>query len=166
MTRGPEAVRFEAYFYVEMAKPQTIKQIMSAPPLTCSPDERLDRVARMMLTNHCGFIPLTVDGKVVGVLSDRDIAMRCVAEARNPVEVTAADVMTTHFYSVEGTDPIENAMTMMEHRQVRRLPVLDHGKLIGVVSQADLVANLAPHRGAELVKLISRATWRLVGGVR
>jgi len=149
-----------------MAKPQTIKQIMSTPPVTCSPDERLDRVARMMLTNHCGFIPLTVEGKVVGVLSDRDIAMRCVAESRNPMDMTAADVMTTHFYGIEGVDPIENAMTLMEHRQVRRLPVLDHGKLIGVVSQADLVANLAPHRGAELVKLISRATWRLVGGVR
>ena len=149
-----------------MAKPQTIKQIMSAPPVTCSPDERLDRVARMMLMNHCGFIPLTVDGAVVGVLSDRDIAMRCVAESRNPVELTAGEVMTTHFYSIDGSDPIENAMALMEHRQVRRLPVLDHGKLIGVVSQADLVANLAPHRGAELVKLISRATWRLVGGVR
>jgi CBS domain-containing protein len=149
-----------------MAKPQTIKQIMSTPPVTCSPDERLERVARMMLTNHCGFIPLTVEGKVVGVLSDRDIAMRCVAEARNPIEITAADVMTTHFYAIDGVDPIENAMTLMEHRQVRRLPVLADGKLIGVVSQADLVANLAPHRGAELVKLISRATWRLVGGTR
>ena len=139
---------------------------MSAPPVTCSPDERLDRVARMMLTNHCGFIPLSVDGKVVGVLSDRDIAMRCVAESRNPVELTAGDVMTTHFYAIDGAEPIENAMALMEHRQVRRLPVLDHGKLAGVVSQADLVANLAPHRGAELVKLISRATWRLVGGTR
>ena len=149
-----------------MAKPQTIKQIMSAPPVTCSPDERLDRVARMMLANHCGFIPLTVEGKVVGVLSDRDIAMRCVAQSRNPVEVTAGDVMTTHFYAIDGGDPIENAMTLMEHRQVRRLPVLDQGKLVGVVSQADLVANLAPHRGSELVKLISRATWRLVSGTR
>lgn len=149
-----------------MAKPQTIKQIMSTPPVTCSPDERLDRVARLMLTNHCGFIPLSVDGTVVGVLSDRDIAMRCVAESRNPIELTAGEVMTTHFFAIEGTDPIENAMMMMEHRQVRRLPVVDHGKLIGVVSQADLVANLAPHRGSELVKRISRATWRLVGGAR
>jgi len=119
-----------------------------------------------MLKNHCGFIPLTVDGSVVGVLSDRDIAMRCVAESRNPTELTAYDVMTTHFYGVNGSDPIENAMTTMEHRQVRRLPVLEEGKLVGVVSQADLVANLAPHRGAELVKLISRATWRLVGSAR
>src|SRR4051794_102683 len=108
-----------------MAKPQLINQIMSKPPVTCSPDERLDRVARLMLQNHCGFIPLTVDGSVVGVLSDRDIAMRCVAESRNPTELTAYDVMTTHFYSVNGSDPIENAMTMMEHRQVRRLPVLE-----------------------------------------
>jgi len=149
-----------------MAKPQLVNQIMSKPPVTCSPDERLDRVARLMLKNHCGFIPLTVDGSVVGVLSDRDIAMRCVAESRNPTELTAYDVMTTHFYGVNGSDPIENAMTTMEHRQVRRLPVLEEGKLVGVVSQADLVANLAPHRGAELVKLISRATWRLVGSAR
>src|ERR1051326_1908358 len=149
-----------------MAKPQAIKQIMSTPPVTCAPDERLDRVAPLMLTNHCGFIPLPVDGNVVGVLSDRDIAMRCVAESRNPVDLTAGEGMTTHFYAIEGVEPIENARTRVEHRQVRRLPVLDHGKLVGVVSQADLVANLAPHRGAELVKLISRATWRLVGGGR
>lgn len=61
-----------------MAKPQIVQHIMSAPPVTCPPDEPLDRIAKLMLNNHCGFIPLTVDGTVVGVLSDRDIAMRCV----------------------------------------------------------------------------------------
>lgn len=143
-----------------MAK-QTVRDIMSSPPVTCDISEPLDRVARIMQERHCGFIPVLRNGGVAGVLTDRDVTIRCVAQSKNPMEMTAGEIMTTNFYSVDVADPIDKAMMLMEHRQVRRLPVFDKGAIVGVVSQANLVANLAPHRGSELVKLISRATWRL-----
>lgn len=144
-----------------MPKMTTVRSIMSTPPVSCNASDSLNVVARLMQEQHCGFMPVMRAGAVAGVLTDRDITIRCVAQDRDPMTTTAADIMTTSYYSVDAEDAIEKAMMLMEHRQVRRLPVFQNGRLAGVVSQANLVANLAPHRGAELVKLISRATWRL-----
>ena len=126
------------------------RDVMTEDPACCSPETTLDQVAKMMVDNDCGEIP-------IGVVTDRDIVCRVVAEGKNPMGYTADTCMTRPVRTVSQETPIEEIMELMEMRQIRRVPVVDDdGCCIGIVSQADLVAISAPRQTAELLSQISR----------
>lgn len=134
----------------------SVRDIMTAKPVCCSPETKLEEVARLMLEHDCGEIPVCDAGKLIGVVTDRDITLRTLAKGRDPLGVPVRQVMTSKVFTVRVRDSIEKAVSMMERRQVRRLPVVDsRGKLVGIISQADIAETLSEQKSGELLFEIS-----------
>ena len=136
-----------------------VREVMTKSPICCSPDTTLNEVARLMVEYDCGQIPV-VEGtrkRPVGVITDRDITCRAVAEGRNPLTLSAKDCMSTPVVSVTPDTAVEECCRLMEERQLRRVPVVDEGgACCGIVSQADLALRMANGHATQLVKAISR----------
>jgi len=134
------------------------RDVMTESPAVCSAETTLDQVAKMMVENDCGEIPI-VDrtDRPIGVVTDRDIVCRIVAEGKNPMGYTADTCMTMPVRTVFVDTPVEEVLELMEASQIRRVPVVDRdGCCTGIISQADLVAVTAPRQTAELLSQISR----------
>ncbi|HEY9446281.1 MAG TPA: CBS domain-containing protein [Burkholderiales bacterium] len=135
-----------------------VKDLMTADPACCDPDTGLGDVAKMMLDNDCGAIPVVEDGKPVGIVTDRDITCRAVAEGRNPLEMTASEIMSAPVDSVTADVSLEDLCELMEDEQIRRVVVVDEeGRVCGIVAQAD-IAEYADDEVAEVVEKISEPT--------
>jgi CBS domain-containing protein len=135
--------------------------IMSEDPTACRPTDTVVEAARLMKVNDVGSIPVVDDNKnrrLVGILTDRDIAVRVVAEARDANATTIEEVMTRDLVTVGPDDDVERALNAMEEHQVRRIPVVDgDGRLVGIIAQADIAARMeAPAKTAEVVERISQ----------
>lgn len=132
-----------------------VRDLMTTDPVCCDPDTGLQDVARMMLDNDCGAIPVCEDGKPVGIVSDRDIAVRAVAEGQNPIEMTAAQIMSSPVETVTADTSLDDLFDLMEDKQIRRVVVVDEeGAVCGIVAQAD-IAEYAGDEVAEVVQEIS-----------
>lgn len=119
-----------------------IKDIMSKNVEIVAPDTLLHEVAKKMQSSDCGSVLVGKDDRLVGVITDRDLALRCVAESHHPAETNAEQVMTKEILYCRDTDSLENVALDMTKNKVRRLPVLDKDKrLVGIVSLGDLAAN-------------------------
>jgi CBS domain-containing protein len=132
--------------------------VMTANPATCRADTPLRQVATMMLENDCGMIPVVDDGGApLGVVTDRDIAVRAVAAGKDTAHCKASDYMTTPVRSVPMDTSLADVCAAMESAQVRRMPVVDaDGRLCGVVAQADIALNGNPKHTAEVVREVSK----------
>lgn len=138
------------------------RDIMTPNPACCSPNTTLDEVARMMLQNDCGEIPIVdTHDRIVGVITDRDIVCRVVAQRRNPVGCTVAECMSSPVVTVHEEDSLDEIVSTMERHQIRRVPVVsDGGVCAGIIAQAD-VARVGPKREiAELLREVSQDTGR------
>jgi CBS domain-containing protein len=138
-----------------------VREVMSSNPICATPDTSLRDIARMMCDHDCGEIPIVSDTstrRVIGVVTDRDITCRTVARGQNPLELSATDCMTTPVATVETDATVDDCCRIMESRQIRRVPVVDHGSCIGIVSQADLARRAPTQLTAEVVAEISRPT--------
>jgi CBS domain-containing protein len=132
---------------------------MTSNPACCTPGTPLEEVARMMMRCDCGEIPV-VDNREsmrpIGVITDRDIVIRAVAEERNPLEMRASDCMTQPCITVSEKASIMDCIHLLEEHQIRRIPVIDEsGRCSGIVSQAD-VARRIDHHAAEILKQVSQ----------
>jgi CBS domain-containing protein len=137
-----------------------VREIMTADPACCTPDTPLRDVARAMVDNDCGEIPIVsgvTDGTLVGVVTDRDIVCRLVAIGRNPLEETAESCMSTPVVAVRESTPVEECARIMEDSQIRRVPVVNGGGMCcGIVSQADIAKHASRKITADLVKDVSQ----------
>lgn len=119
-----------------------ILEIMSKDVQIVSPETLIHDVAKMMQQRDCGSILVGKDDKLMGVITDRDLALRCVAKSLNPAEMTAEQVMTKEILYCRDTDDMDTVALDMTKNKVRRLPVLDQDKrLVGIVSLGDLAVN-------------------------
>jgi len=135
---------------------------MTPNPAACTPTMTLDEVAKLMVHNDCGEIPI-VDGsdQPVGVITDRDIVCRVVAEGKNPTAYTAEQFMSQPIVTVPADTPLDEVVATMEKHQIRRMPVVDEqGSCVGIISQADLAWTGGERQVAELVREVSRDTAR------
>ncbi|GAB1596274.1 CBS domain-containing protein [Lysobacter claricitrinus] len=134
-----------------------IRSVMTADPATCQVDTPVRDVARLMLDNDIGLVPvIDAAGRPVGTVTDRDIALRLVAEGRDPQQCVARDCMTTPVTSVAIESGLTEATELMESRQIRRLLVVDgDGRLCGVVAQADIALSGRDRKTAELLRGVS-----------
>lgn len=132
--------------------------LMTANPACCGRDTPLREVAMMMSDNDCGMIPVVDEqGRPLGVLTDRDIAIRAVAGGKDTTRATAGDYMSAPVRSVQVDTSLADCCAAMESGQVRRLPVVDmDGRLCGVVAQADIALNGDPSKTAEVVREVSK----------
>ena len=136
----------------------TVAEVMTKDPACCSPDTSLQEVARMMVDNDCGCIPIVEDGEPIGTITDRDIAVRTVAEGKNPLDLTAADAMTSNVVSVRSDSSLEECCKVMEDHQIRRVLVVDDsGACCGIIAQADVAASAEPRDVAEVVQEVSKS---------
>lgn len=136
-----------------------IREVMTTNPACCKPTDTLDTVAQLMLEHDCGEIPVCENNRLVGVITDRDITLRAVAAGKAPMSLAASEVMTRNVYSVYDNDKLETAFAIMSEKLVRRLPVIDaNGAIIGILSQADLVAKVPSFRTARLMKSMAKRT--------
>ena len=137
-----------------------IEEIMAENPVTCMPDTSIRQAAQWMVEGDCGALPVVdSDNKPVGVITDRDITCRIVAQGKDPYAMHVQDAMTRSTATVFKDTTVEDCMELMEENQVRRMVVLDDdGTVCGMVSQADLARHLKPEEAAELVREVSSAS--------
>jgi CBS domain-containing protein len=137
-----------------------VAEIMTENPICCVPATPLEEVARMMVENDCGAIPVVEDQegwKPVGIITDRDITCRAVAEGRNPLELAAGEIMTASPVTVTPDTGLEECEKLMESHQLRRILVVDDkGGCSGIVALADIARNAPEEETAEVVEEVSR----------
>jgi CBS domain-containing protein len=137
-----------------------VKEIMTSNPFCCTADTSLEEVAKAMVEHDCGEIPIvrtSKDRTLVGVVTDRDIVCRLVAQGINPVDEAAESCMSTPVVSVRETTPVEECARIMEESQIRRVPVVNGGGMCcGIVAQADIAKNASRKITADLVKDVSQ----------
>ena len=117
------------------------KDVMTPNPTTCRPDDNLLTVLRVMRDEDCGIVPITEgngESRVVGVVTDRDIALHLGEKDTKPSAVRVSDVMTTNLVSIEPNADIREVSRKMQEAQVRRVLVVEGGRLRGVIATADL----------------------------
>jgi CBS domain-containing protein len=129
---------------VQAQTPARVHDAMTRNVVTCRPDDTLNRAAQLMWEADCGAVPIVDDaGKLLGILTDRDICMAAYTRGLPLSELSVSGAMSTQLHSCRSNDSLRSLMDTMTKHQVRRVPVLDEaGKLLGIVSLAD-VARLA-----------------------
>jgi CBS domain-containing protein len=134
------------------------KDVMTRNPRCCTEDVTLHEVARLMVQNDCGEIPVVGEhNRLIGVVTDRDIVCRVVAEGKDPSVITAEECMTHPVISVDEDDSLESVLATMEKHQIRRVPVVDgSGCCSGIIAQADLAFQARESAVGELVREVSR----------
>lgn len=116
-----------------------IRDVMTNQVVRIQPEESVSVAARTLTHYNIGMLPVCgTDGRVCGVVTDRDLVTRCVASGRNPAATPVRDVMSTNVISAVSAMTTEEAAKLMGSRQIRRLPVVENGKLCGMVSLGDL----------------------------
>lgn len=137
-----------------------VGDVMTVNVRCCTPDTPLQQVAAMMVENDCGLIPVVDTSnqeRVMGVVTDRDIVVRLIAEGKNPLEGTAAQAMSRDVFTCTPQTSIDDCCSLMEERQVRRVPVVDErGRIVGIVAQADVALKTGHEQTAEVVKEVSQ----------
>jgi CBS domain-containing protein len=136
-----------------MAK--SVRDAMTEDPRSIGPSESVVEAARLMREGDIGSLPITDDEKLVGMITDRDITTRVVAEAADPKMTSVGDVHSRELISVEPDEELDEALRLMARHQVRRLPVVENGRLVGIVAQADIALGENEKRTGELVEAIS-----------
>ena len=116
-----------------------IKDIMTPGPTTAMPGTSLQDLAKMMRDEDVGSVPVVEGGKLVGIVTDRDIVIRAIAEGRT--SGSASDVMSGDIVSLKPDDAVKKAKEMMSKEGVRRLPVCDGDRIVGIVSVGDLAVE-------------------------
>ena len=133
------------------------RDIMTQNPRVVTPETPVQEAARLMKTEDTGVLPVveaSTSRRLVGVLTDRDIAIRVVAEGRNGAVVR--DVMSPSVRTCRADDDVDDVMRVMADEQIRRIPIVDDaGTVVGIVSQADLVREGPDRRAERTIEQIS-----------
>jgi CBS domain-containing protein len=135
-----------------MAK--SVRDAMTPDPRSIGASASVVEAARLMREQHIGSLPVTEEERLVGMITDRDITTRVVAESAAPEATSVGDVYSRDLISVEPDDGLDEALQLMARHRVRRLPVVENGRLVGMVAQAD-IALKENERAGELVGAIS-----------
>ncbi len=132
------------------------RDIMTGSVKTARREMTLREVARLMSEGDMGAMPVVEDGKLVGIVTDRDIVVRAIAEGRG-ISTAISDVMTTEIFSVKPDDFVFEAIRLMGDKQVRRIPVVtEAGELAGIIAMADIALEMEDEREiAETLEEIS-----------
>jgi CBS domain-containing protein len=136
----------------------TAREIMSESVTYLEPSHSVADAAQTMASDDFGALPVCQDGKLVGVVTDRDLVVRVLSEGRDPSSTTIGDIVErTEVVTIGADDSAEEAIRTMKDHAVRRLPVIDGTQLVGMVSQADIARALPDAKVGVLVGEISEA---------
>ncbi len=139
------------------------REIMTSNVTTANREMTLQEVAVLMRNGDCGAMPVVEEGKLVGIVTDRDIVVRAIAEGKN-AETKIGDAMTSKIFSVKPDDFVFEAIRLMGDKQVRRIPVVgENGELAGIIAMADVALEMEDEREiAAILEEISSGSsfWR------
>jgi CBS domain-containing protein len=133
-----------------------IKDAMTANPWAIEADKPVAYAAKMMKDENVGFAPIVEGDRLVGTVTDRDIAVKAVAEGKDPQTTLVREIAETNIVTVEPEQDLDDALELMASHQVRRLPVVEQDrKLVGVVAQADVAQEAEAQKVGRMVEEIS-----------
>ena len=136
---------------------ESIRDIMTRDVETATFDMTIKDAARIMKDKDIGSLPVCEGRKVKGVVTDRDITIRAVAEGRDPASTRVVDVMTQEIVSVREDADLKEAEELMHDRQLRRLPVVnDQGELVGYLAMAKIARTESPEQAGKVIKGVSQ----------
>jgi CBS domain-containing protein len=139
-----------------------VKEVMSLNPACCTPNDNVQKVAKMMCDRNVGSIPVVVDqqsGGLVGMITDRDLCCRVLAQGLDPKSTRIQEFITYNPAVCRDGENVEQCERLMQEHQVRRIPVVDkENRVIGIVAQADLALKDRPERVFKTVAEISKNT--------
>ena len=139
-----------------MAK--SVRDVMTPGVRTVSPSQSLAEAAEVMKGEDVGSVPVVEEGRLAGIVTDRDIVTRAVAERRDPQTVKVDEVASRQLVTVEPEQDLDEALALMARHQVRRLPVVEAGQLVGMLAQADVALEAKEKKVGETVEEISKPT--------
>jgi CBS domain-containing protein len=136
---------------------KTVADAMTVNPRTIPPPASAVDAAKIMLEEDVGSVPVVAEGALVGIVTDRDIALRVVAAGRDPRTTRVEEIATAHPHCTTPEESLDDAYEQMAAWRIRRLPVVaDDDRLVGMLAQADLVQSLRDKKAGQLVEEISQ----------
>ncbi len=134
-----------------------IREVMTSNLCSIDAEKPVAYAAKMMRDEDVGLAPIVEGDRLVGTLTDRDIAIRVVAEGRDPESTKVRDVASTDLVTIDPQQDLDEALRLMAQHQVRRIPVVEEdGRLVGVVAQADVARQADDRQTGEVVEQISQ----------
>jgi CBS domain-containing protein len=136
---------------------ESIRELMTVNPRSLESGSTVTEAARLMRDEDVGIVPVTEGEKLVGTVTDRDIAIRVVAEGKSPETVTVGEIASRELVTIDPQQDLDEALKLMAKHQVRRLPVVEEdGRLVGIVAQADVAKHASDEQTGDLVEDISK----------
>ena len=136
---------------------KSVKDAMTANPCTIDADQTVAYAAKMLKDEDVGLAPVVEGQRLVGTLTDRDIVVRVVAEGGDPQTVKVREVASHDLVTVDPQQDLDEALKLMASHQVRRLPVVEGGRVVGVLAQADLAEHAKEKKVGGMVEEISKS---------
>jgi CBS domain-containing protein len=135
----------------------SIRDVMTGSPRSLGSGSSVIEAARLMRDEDTGIVPIVEGDKLVGTVTDRDIAIRIVAEGKSPESTTVGEIASRELVTIDPQQELDEALRLMARHQVRRLPVVEEdGRLVGIVAQADIARNASDAQTGDLVEDISK----------
>jgi CBS domain-containing protein len=133
-----------------------IRDLMTENPSTCEPRTPVAEVAKVMAREDVGPIPVVDGGRLVGLVTDRDLVVRVLAEGRDPQSTTVGEIASSDVVTVSPDSSLDEALQVLARNQVRRVPVVDGERLVGILAQADIARHADEVQTGEVVEEISK----------
>ncbi|SOC06242.1 CBS domain-containing protein [Ureibacillus xyleni] len=135
---------------------KTVSQIMTTNIQVCTPHDSLTTAAKIMRDIDCGSVPVCEGKQVVGIITDRDIVLNCVADGKDSNKVHCHDAMTTEVITCDSNTDIHECARIMAQHQIRRIPVVENGEIVGICAIGDLAKeNIYVNEAGEALSEIS-----------
>jgi CBS domain-containing protein len=135
---------------------EQVRDVMTQNPTSCNPSATVVDAAKVMASEDVGSVPVVKDGRLAGVVTDRDIVVRVLAEDRDPNSTTVGEIASSDLETVSPDDHLDTALRKMASGKVRRLPVVEGDQLVGIVAQADVARQGDDSETGQVVEEISR----------
>jgi CBS domain-containing protein len=135
---------------------KSISEVMTRDVRATEPSASIVDAAKTMASEDIGPIPVVEGGRIVGIVTDRDIVVRVIATGKDPRSTTVGEIASSDLLTVSPDDDLDAALTMMAQNQVRRLPVVEGDRLVGILAQADVARLGEEKKTGEVVEEISR----------
>jgi CBS domain-containing protein len=135
---------------------KSIREVMTSEVKACEPTATVVDAAKLMAQEDVGPIPIVEDGRLIGIVTDRDIVVNVVAKGTDVNTTTVGDIASRDLVTISPDDDMNDALGLMAANQVRRLPVVEGDRLVGIVAQADIARTGRDKKTGEVVEEISR----------
>jgi CBS domain-containing protein len=134
-----------------------IREVMTSNPCTIDADKDIAYAAKMLKDENVGIAPIVEGDQLIGVLTDRDIAIKVVAEGKDPKSTIVREIASKNVVTIDPQQDLDEALRLMAKHQVRRLPVVEEdGKIVGILAQADVALQGDDTKTGEVVEQISK----------